>query len=290
MKPAERMNPTEPTRLPARPARSRRLIALAVVVVAIAAGLVAWRVTRPPPPPKYETARVDRGRIVAQVTATGTLSALVTVQVGSQVSGRVAQLLVDYNSPVKKGQLIGKIDPELFRAALDQARANHVAARGDLAQAKAKAADAQRQLARTGALAERQLVAQQDLDTSQANAEAATAAVASAAGRVEQAAAALHQAEVNLAYTNIISPINGTVISRNVDVGQTVAASLSAPTVFVIAEDLKKMQVDTSVAEADVGKLRDGMDATFTVDAFPGRSLKSLEPVMGWFSTSMTAS
>jgi HlyD family secretion protein len=276
MKPAERMTSTEPTRLPARTGRNRKLLALVAAAVAIAAGVVGWRVTRPPAPPAYETARVERGRIVAQVTATGTLSALVTVQVGSQVSGRIAQLFVDYNSPVTKGQLIAKLDPELFRAALDQARANHLAAKGDLTKAKVQAADAQRQLARTRSLAERQLVAQADLDTAQANADAAAAGVEGASGRVAQAAASLHQAEVNLAYTSIISPINGTVISRSVDVGQTVAASLQAPTLFVIAEDLKKMQVDTSVAEADVGKLRDGMEATFTVDAYPGRRFKGV--------------
>jgi HlyD family secretion protein len=214
---------------------------------------------------------VDRGRIVAQVTATGTLSALVTVQVGSQVSGRIQKLYVDFNSPVKKGQLIAKLDPELFQAALAQARANHAAAKGDLVRARVQAADAARQLARTRTLAERKLVAQADLDTAQANAEAAAASVESASGKVEQAKAALVQAEVNLAYTSIVSPISGTVISRSVDVGQTVAASLQAPTLFVIAEDLSKMQVDTSVAEADIGKLRDGMAASFTVDAFPGR-------------------
>ena len=223
---------------------------------------------------RYETARVDRGRIVAQVTATGTLSALVTVQVGSQVSGRIQQLFVDFNSPVKKGQLIAKIDPQLFQATLEQARANHIAARADLARAKVQAADAARQLARTRSLAERKLVAQADLDTAQATAEGAQAGVDAAAGKVEQARASLQQAQVNLAYTNIISPINGTVISRSVDVGQTVAASLQAPTLFVIAEDLAKMQVDTSVAEADIGKLRAGMDASFTVDAFPGRRFR----------------
>jgi HlyD family secretion protein len=275
MKPAERIA-TEPTPLPTRSRRTRKIVAAIVVVAVAAAGAVAWRVTRSAPPPKYETARVDRGRIVAQVTATGTLSALVTVQVGSQVSGRIAQLFADYNSPVKKGQLIAKIDPELFRAALDQAKANHAAASGDLAQSRAQAANAVRILERTRNLAERKLVADQDLDTAQANADAAKAAVTSAEGRVAQAAASLRQAEVNLAYTNIVSPIDGTVISRSVDVGQTVAASLQAPTVFVIAEDLKKMQVDTSVAEADIGKLRDGMDATFTVDAFPGRKFKGV--------------
>jgi HlyD family secretion protein len=273
MKPAERI-PSEPTPIGKRPARTRRLVAGAVVLAIAVGAVVTWRVTRAPAPVKYETATVDRGRIVAQVTATGTLSAIVTVQVGSQVSGRIAQLYADYNSPVKKGQLIAKIDPELFRAALDQAKANSLAAKGDLNQAKARATDARRQLERTRSLAERNLVAQADLDTAQANADAADAAVDGAAGRLEQAAAALHQAQVNLAYTDIVSPIDGTVISRNVDVGQTVAASLQAPTIFVIAEDLKKMQVDTSVAEADIGKLRDGMEASFTVDAFPGRKFR----------------
>jgi HlyD family secretion protein len=247
-------------------------VAIAVVVL-VAAGLAALgvRYARRTPEPRYETAQVDRGRIVAQVTATGTLSALVTVQVGSQVSGRIHTLFVDFNSAVKKGQLIAKIDPELFQAALEQARANHAAARGDLNRARVQAAEADRQLARTRTLAERRLVAQADLDTAQANSDSAHAAAEAAAGKVEQARAALQQAQVNLAYTNILSPIDGIVISRSVDVGQTVAASLQAPTLFVIAEDLSKMQVNTSVAEADIGKLRAGMDASFQVDAHPGK-------------------
>jgi HlyD family secretion protein len=212
---------------------------------------------------------VERGRIVAKVTATGTLSAIVTVQVGSQVSGRIQALYADYNSRVKKGQLIAKIDPQLFQAAQAQARANLVAAEGNLARARAQALDAERQHARAKALAAQKLVAQADLDAAQAAHEAAAAGVKAAQGTLEQARATLHQAQVNLEYTNILSPTDGVVISRNVDVGQTVAASLQAPTLFVIAEDLAKMQVDTSVAEADVGRLRDGMDASFTVDAYP---------------------
>jgi HlyD family secretion protein len=219
---------------------------------------------------KWETAPADRGRVTAKVTATGTLSALVTVQVGSQVSGRVQQILVDFNSPVKKGQLIAKIDPQLFEAALEQARANHAAAQGNLTKAQVMAEEAQRQYKRTASLAEGKLVSAADLDTADANAASARAQVAVAAGAVQQARAALHQADVNMAYTKIVSPTDGVVISRNVDVGQTVAASLQAPTLFVIAEDLRKMQVDTSVAEADVGKLRPGMEATFSVDAYPG--------------------
>ena len=254
----------------------RRLIALLAAVAVLVVAVVAWRWRAGASKPRLqiESAKVDRGRIVAKVTATGTLSAIVTVQVGSQVSGRVAALYADFNSPVKKGQLIAKIDPQLFQASVEQARANFVAAQGNLAKSKAQATDAERQHQRAKALAERKLIAQADLDTAQSNSEAARAQVDASMGAVEQARAARHQAEVNLAYTNITSPTNGVVISRNVDVGQTVAASLQAPTLFVIAEDLAKMQVDTSVAEADVGRLSAGMTATFTVDAYPSETFQ----------------
>jgi HlyD family secretion protein len=181
---------------------------------------------------------------------------------------------VDFNSRVKKGQLIARIDPQLFEAAVAQARANAVAAEGNVAKARAQSLDADRQLARARTLAERKLVAAADLDTAQAGADAARASIQAAEGALAQTRAALHQAQVNLAYTRIVSPTDGIVISRNVDVGQTVAASLQAPTLFVIAEDLAKMQVNTSVAEADVGRLRAGMPATFTVDAFPGETFR----------------
>jgi len=225
---------------------------------------------------RYETVKVDSGRIVAKVTATGTLSALVTVQVGSQVSGRIQQIFVDYNTPVKKGQLIAKIDPQLFEATVAQARANVIAAQGNLAKTQAQAVDAERQYRRARALSERQLIALAEVDTAQTNAEVAQASIEAAKGSLAQAQAALHQAQVNLAYTNIISPTNGVVIARSVDVGQTVAASLQAPILFLIAEDLAKMQVDTSVAEADVGRLQAGMKATFTVDAYPSERFTGL--------------
>src|SRR5262249_6678968 len=247
-----------------------------VVALGAAVGVYAYSRAHRKQPARYETVKADRGRIIARVTATGTLSALVTVQVGSQGSGRIQQLHADFNSPVKKDQVIAKIDPALFQAAVEQARANYVAAQGNLAKAKVQAVDADRQYTRQKALFERKLVAQADLDTSQANADAARAAVAASEGAVEQNRAALHQAQVNLDYTTIKSPINGVVISRNVDVGQTVAASLQAPTLFTIAEDLKKMQVDTNVAEADVGKLAPQMVASFTVDAYPNEKFRGL--------------
>ena len=218
----------------------------------------------------YVTAPATRGDLVARVTATGTLSALVTVQVGSQVSGRIQELLADFNTPVKKGQVIARIDPRLFQAAVDRERANLLAAEGNLAKARADAEDAERKFARARALQAERVVSRADLDTAESTATAAKGQVAAAEGAVAQARAALNQAKVNLDYSTIESPTDGVVIARNVDVGQTVAASLQAPTLFLIAQDLTKMQVDTSVAEADVGKLRAAMPATFTVDAYPG--------------------
>ena len=240
----------------------------AAVLIAVSVGWIQMAKARSRKQVRFETVKVDRGRIVAQVTATGTLSAIVTVQVGSQVSGAIAALHADFNSPVKKGELIAKIDDRLFVAAVEQARANLVAAQGNLAKAKAQAVDAERQYQRDVILAARRLIADADRDTAQATAEADKAAVDAAVGAVEQAKAQLHQVQVNLEYTDIRSPKDGTVISRNVDVGQTVAASLQAPVLFLIAEDLRKMQVDTSVAESDIGRIKSGSRATFTVDAY----------------------
>jgi HlyD family secretion protein len=224
----------------------------------------------------YESVKVDRGRVVARVTATGALSARTTVQVSSQVSGRISLLGVDYNSPVKKGMVLARLDPRPFEVSLAQARAGVTSARGALAQARAKAADAVRQRDRAKLLVARGLGAQADLDTAQASSEVADAAILSAQGNLEQAQANLDQAQVNLDYTTIRSPIDGVVLSRAIDVGQSVAASLAAPTLFTLAEDLSKMQVDTSVAEADVGKLKEGMKVSFTVDAFSGQRFTGL--------------
>lgn len=252
--------------------RVRKIISWLAVALAIAAaayGVWRWQKRKADEGPKFETVAIDRGPIIAKVTASGTLSALVTVQVGSQVSGRIREILADYNSTVTKGQVIARLDPMLLTATLEQARANYHAAQGDLVRTKVLAQDAARQLARQRTLSERKLTAQVDFDTAEANAGVANASVVAAQGKVEQTRAALHQAQVNLDYATITSPIDGVVISRSVDVGQTVAASLQTPTLFVIAEDLRKMQVDTSVAEADVGKLEPGMKASFTVDAYP---------------------
>jgi HlyD family secretion protein len=254
------------------PAFTKRLpwIVLALIV---AFGVGAWRyrVAHRAPEVQYKTAPAEQRRIVGKVTASGTLSALVTVQVGTQVSGRVQKLFADFNSSVKKGELVAKIDPQLFEAAVQQAQANYLSAQAGVATAEATALNARKQLERTRALNAQNLASQADLDTAEAALATGNAAVDAAKASVAQAVASLHQAQVNLSYTSIVSPIDGVVISRTVDVGQTVAASLQTPTLFTIAQDLTKMQVDTSVAEGDVGRLQVGMRTYFTVDSFPGQ-------------------
>jgi HlyD family secretion protein len=252
----------------------RRWVWVSALVLLLVAGGVAWRVLRRPPPLQYQTAAVSRGPVVAKVTATGILSAVVTVQVGSQVSGRIATLHADYNSTVKKGELLAEIDPALFQANVEQGKANVLQAEGQLKQAQANVLAARRTYDRDKPLRASNLIAQADLDTAETTLEAAKASVVAAQGNLAQARAQLSQAQVNLTYTKILSPIDGVVISRSVDVGQTVAASLAAPTIFTLAGDLKAMQVDTSVAEADVGKLAPGMEASFVVDAFPDERFK----------------
>jgi HlyD family secretion protein len=276
-------------------------------------------------PVRYLMARVGQGRIAATVNATGTVNAVVTVQVGSQVSGNIQQLFVDYNSPVTEHQIIAQIDPAPFEtrvsqaratlaslqasvqvaeatvenshAAVDTAQANGESAKANVEKSRVALADARRTLERNQTLFRRALVARSDLDTAQtaydsavaqlqlsqaqyeaavgqmksstAQARLAEAQLVAAQAQVEQARAALQAAALDLAHTTIRSPVNGIVVSRNVDVGQTVAASLQAPTLFLIAQDLTQMQVDTNVSEADIGQVCEGQRVTFTVDAYP---------------------
>jgi HlyD family secretion protein len=260
-----------------RPARARSRVRgtlAALLLLAAAAAATVWWLRGRDDGPRYLTAPATDGPLVARVTANGTISARVTVQVGSQVSGRIQEILVDFNSTVTRGQVLARLDSALFRATLAQARADLAAALGNLAKTRARARNASKVLERARTLVSRDLIAGAELDTAEADADAGQGDVAAAEGDVARARATLHQAQVNLAYTTIVSPVDGTVISRNVDVGQTVAASLQAPTLFTIAEDLRAMQVHTSVPEADVGKLKAGMKATFTVDAFPDEKWK----------------
>jgi HlyD family secretion protein len=218
---------------------------------------------------QFKTVRVSRGDLRATVTATGTVSAVTTVLVGTQVSGTVKQLFVDYNSPVKKGQLLAQIDPALSEAKVAQSRANLQAAAANVEKAEAALQDADRTLERNRTLFARNFIARSDLDTADTNRLSALAQLNVAKAQVEQQKAALNQDETNLNYTRILSPVDGTVISRNVDIGQTVAASFQTPTLFSIAQDLTRMQIDTNVDEADIGKVRVGQSVQFTVDAYP---------------------
>lgn len=223
---------------------------------------------------QYTTETVSRGNIRATVTATGTLNAVTTVLVGTQVSGTIKSLYADYNSYVKKGQLLAQIDPATFEAQVQQAKANLAVAEANVEKAKAAVLDASRALARNKLLAGRNLIARSDLDTAETNELAAVAQQKAAAAQVEQTRAALKIAMTNLQYTRIVSPVDGMVISRNVDVGQTVAASFQTPTLFNIAQDLAKMQIDVSVDEADIGRIREGQPVEFTVDAYSDRILQ----------------
>jgi HlyD family secretion protein len=251
----------------------KRLIWIAVLLLLVGGGVGfwRWRSAHAAPTVSYKTAPVDKRRITGRVTASGTLSALVTVQVGTQVSGRIQKLFADFNSQVTKGELVAKIDPQIFEATVQQAQANFMQAKAGVVTAQANALAADKAYARVKALHDASLAAQADLDTAEANVATTHASIDAANAGLAQANAQLHQAQVNLSYTSIISPIDGVVISRNVDVGQTVAASLSAPVLFTIAQDLTKMQVDTSVSEGDVGRLQVGMKTYFTVDSFPGQ-------------------
>lgn len=247
-------------------------LVLAAAAAAGAYGMQAGWFGSGAPQVNFDARKIVNGSITAKVTATGTLSALVTVQVGAQVSGRIAKIYVDYNSIVKKGDLLAKIDPVFFEAALEQAKANAMATDANLEKALAQEADAERTLKRLKTLLDKNLAAQSDVDTAQTNYDMAKAQVSAAKAAIAQSKAALKQAEINLSYTTIVSPINGVVISRSIDAGQTVASNFQAPTLFTIAEDLGRMQVDTNVSESDISKLKDGMTATFSVDAYPNET------------------
>jgi HlyD family secretion protein len=224
--------------------------------------------------PGYRTEPVTKGDIQATVTATGTVNAVTTVLVGTQVSGTINKLYVDFNSRVKKGQIIAQIDPSTFESQVLQARANLLSARANLDKAETTLVDAKRTFERNKELFAKNLIARSDLDTAETNYQADRAQVSASKAQVEQAKASLDYSKQNLAYTKILSPVDGVVISRNVDVGQTVASSFQTPTLFTIAQDLTKMQIDTNVAESDIGVVKVGQDVEFTVDAYPDTTFK----------------
>jgi HlyD family secretion protein len=248
--------------------RTSWLVVLVAIVVA-AGG--AWRhFGAGADPVQIVTAEVAAGDVVQNVACTGTLDAVETVDVGSQVAGTIEEIPVDFNSIVRRGDVLARLDTSLFRAALDQARAGLSRAEADVAVAEASVVDTTQKLNRQKALFARQLVPRSDLDDAQVAADQAKAALKAAEGQRQQARAAVDQAQVDLDHTVIVSPIDGIVVNRKVDVGQTVAASYQTPSMFSIAADLTKMKLTAAVDEADIGQLRAGETARFGVDAYPG--------------------
>ena len=264
-----------PTQSIALRPKVRKIATIVVIIAAALGGGALWVHRRPAagatPTFRFEVAKIDRGPIRAKVTATGTVNPIVTVQVGAQVSGTIQALGADFNSVVTPGQMMAQIDPRLFKAAVQQANANFLAAKATVQQIRAQLGNARKQAERKRTLLAKQLVAQQDVDTTDTAATALAAQLKAGEAAASQAEAALVTTKTNLAYTTIRSPVSGIVITRNIDVGQTVAAAFAAPTLFLVGEDLTKMQVDTNIAEADVGRLAPGMTASFTVDAYPAQ-------------------
>jgi HlyD family secretion protein len=253
-----------------------RILVLAVVVGAAAFLIIKKPWAKSDGGIKFNTVPVGKGTIAAQVTANGTLSARGTVLVGAQVSGRVLEIHADFNDQVKKGQIIAKLDESVLKAQIDQAQSSYDLAVANQRKSAVAVADAQRQLDRQKTLKDQQLIAGVTVEQAEVTRDTAVAALSASKAQVSQAAANLKQARTNLSYATIISPVDGVVLSRAVDVGQTVASSLQAPTLFTIAQDLSLMQIDTAVSESDVGRLAEGMKATFTVDAFPGKNFEGV--------------
>jgi HlyD family secretion protein len=252
--------------------RGSRVVWAGLVVVALAGG---WALLRGrTEATAYLTGAVDRGDVVEVVGATGTLEAVTTVQLGSQVSGTIESLHADFNSTVRRGQVVARLDPSIFEARLGQARANLQSAKANVDRSRASVEDTRQKYARAKELAAQKLLPVTELETAKANHDGALAQLKASEAAESQAQANLNQAEVDLSHTIIQTPIDGVVISRNVDVGQTVAASFQAPVLFLIANDLTRMRVNASIDEADVGRVREGQEVVFHVDAFPEREFK----------------
>jgi HlyD family secretion protein len=264
----------------------KRALLIVILIATVTVSLAAYyRNASGANSPQFMTAAVSRGDVVDAVEATGALEAVTTVQVGTQVSGTIRNLFADYNAEVKKGQIVAELEPSLFQTQVDQASATLQRVAADYDRAKVTLDDAQVKLRRAHELWDKQLIPRTDLETADATANQAAASLKSAEAQVTQARASLRQAQVNLGHTIIRAPIDGIVISRSVDVGQTVAASMSAPTLFVIAQDLSRMRVNARIDESDIGRVAQRQPVTFKVDAYPGDTFTGvvsqvrLEPV-----------
>jgi len=254
----------------------RRLAALGVVAVLVGGGLVVRAKNRPPPPAKYVTTTPSSGDVAEKVQATGAVQPVLEVHVGSQVNGRVAKVQVDYNSVVKKGDVLAEIDPIQYGAQVSQASAQVAAQRASLESAKANAAASKVAFERTQRLHQQSLASRGELDTASGQYDVARAQVSAAEAQIGAIQAQLAQSQTNVGWTKIYSPVDGVVVSRYIDPGATVVASFQAAVLFVIAKDLRRMRVMADVDEADVGKLKESMEAEAVVDAFPGESFHGL--------------
>ncbi|MDR1741141.1 MAG: efflux RND transporter periplasmic adaptor subunit [Synergistaceae bacterium] len=244
----------------------KKLVLLLLVIGAAAAW---WFIREAPVRYVYQTQPVLRGSITATISATGKVDAVEMVEVGTQVSGTIKEIYADYNSEVSKGQLIALLDPDVLQSRVEEAKAGLVLAQAGVERSKASLTDAERAYKRSRELWERSLVARSELDTAETTLILARASLSESNAKVVQAQATLRQAEVNLGYTRIVSPVDGVVISRQVEVGQTVAASLQTPTLFSIARDLTQMRIEASIDEADIGRIADGQRAVCKFDAWP---------------------
>jgi len=260
--------------------KKKNILYIAITLIACAALLASFFMLKGNKGPQYRTEKVTRHDIRSVVTATGAMNAVIMVNVGTQVSGTIKELYADFNSPVKKGQVLALIDPATFQAQADQARANLAMAKAQEERAEASLLEARRALERSAVLYQKNFIAKSDLDTAETNEQGARAQLSSAKAQVMQARASLSFADKNLQYTRIVSPVDGVVISRDVDIGQTVAASFQTPTLFSIAQDLTKMQIDTSVDEADIGKVTEGQNVEFTIDAYPEETFTGVVSVI----------
>ena len=254
----------------------RLWLSIAAIVIAVAAGIYYYRSDVAAETPTLNTAEVTQGDVVATVEATGTLEAVTTVEVGTQVSGTIKTLGADFNSQVRQGQVIARLDPSLFDTQVAQERATVARLKAEVDRARVQAEDAKVKLGRARDLEEKQLIAKSDFDAAVSTSNAAEASVKSAEAQLVQAEASLNQAQVNLSHTIIRAPIDGVVIARNVNVGQTVAASMQAPTLFVLAQNLKEMNVKASVDESDIGKIQLHQPVRFRVDAYPNETFTGM--------------
>jgi HlyD family secretion protein len=265
--------PRSPTAAPVRAHRRHTwLIAGLLSLAVLAAVAVVWWLATAEATVQYTTAPATRGAVTRAVTATGTVNPVLTIIVGSYVSGVIQALSCDYNTQVKTGQICAKIDPRPYQTVVDQNKANLAVAKAQLEKDKANLTYTKIAFDRASKLVQTNAVSQDTVDTAKSAYEQAQAQITFDEATIQQRQAALDAAQVNLDYTNIVSPVDGTVVSRNVTMGQTVAASFQTPTLFLIATDLTKMQVDTNVSESDIGGIKDDNKALFSVDAFPKRT------------------